>query len=234
LNFYLYQKLSKIIENYAINYHYRKKKSHRTINTILAGGHPFWKVQLDGRIEATAAASGNGQQIFIGTYSGTMYSLAASTGQELWKYSSKDMIKSTPLVFKSRVIFGGHDGLMNAVTLDKGQLIWQRSVGAPVLASPIGHSTNLICGTLKGRCLSLKQSDGLENWSVLLDSPVFSTPKPFINQIIVASVKGFVYSLSAHNGEVRWKVGLDSHVFSSVASSMIMDPMLAFVGTQGG
>jgi outer membrane protein assembly factor BamB len=102
------------------------------------------------------------------------------------------------------------------------------------LASPIGHSTNLICGTLKGRCLSLKQSDGLENWSVLLDSPVFSTPKPFINQIIVASVKGFVYSLSAYNGEVRWKVGLDSHVFSSVASSMIMDPMLAFVGTQGG
>ena len=60
-----------------------------------------------GRVEASCSVLPPvGEKIFVGSYDFHMYALSAVKGNILWKYKTNDIIKCTPSVTTSFLIFG--------------------------------------------------------------------------------------------------------------------------------
>lgn len=160
----------------------------------------------------------------VGCYDGNLYCYDPQSGAINWKFDSKAMIKSKPLVIGDTVIFGNYNHDNNLWCLqktDSGEIDvkWKKLVGSRsgIMSAPllIKDASVLIC-TLDGTCELVNAVDGEKIWGLKFESPVFSNPKkiPDMDQIIVAEVSGQVHCLD-FNGNSLWKFSANGHIFSS-------------------
>lgn len=155
-------------------------------------GNTLWEIQLDDRIESSPAVAAAGASpsspscvmpvevtsssssseeavVIVGTYSGSVYGIAAITGRVLYRFQAKDQVKSSPYISsfttssssssESRIRvqtkeicwIGSHDGNVYGLNAVTGQLLCyashyfvpQQSSGSSASTSnaqPVKHS----------------------------------------------------------------------------------------------
>ncbi len=97
---------------------------------------------------SSAAATAN--HIILGGRDKIVHCLDPKTGKELWSYSTRARIESSPLISGARIFIGSNDGRLYELDLVSGKNIWEFNAGAPLSASPAAAENSLVIGSQDG------------------------------------------------------------------------------------
>lgn len=183
----------------------------------LEDGLERWTIELPERIESSACCDPTGMRIFVGCYDAKLYCLDALNGQILWRFSTGDAIKSSPVCTGSSVIFGSHDRTLYSLSVVDGHLLWRRTISSGSLfASPAWDGKDcILSASLDGTCSALTVSSGQLLWTIRLKTPVFSSPVwcPGSDRCLLASVDGSLHC--CRSGEILWRFQAAGPIFST-------------------
>jgi outer membrane protein assembly factor BamB len=130
-------------------------------NQVMAASLPrrriLWRYEHPQRkfpFYATAAVA-NGL-VYAGGRDKIMHALDTKTGKEIWAFTTKARIDSSPVVTPDgRVFFGSNDGNLYAVDGKTGKETWKFTAGAPISASPAMVGNRIVIGSQDGRIYCL-------------------------------------------------------------------------------
>ena len=177
-----------------------------------------WTVSLGGHILYSAPASRDGV-VYVGTIDDgwpkncLVAAIREETGQVLWKYRTKNSVKSDIRILRDQIIVQDTEG--NVCCLDlSGKEIWTARVD---LLGP-NHSSNRIavdekyiyCGGQQ-HIYCLNASDGSQVWNRKL-SEGNTSPTGFVryeNMLLIGAQWDKLYALDAATGEVLWSNNSD-------------------------
>ncbi|HEY1757001.1 MAG TPA: PQQ-binding-like beta-propeller repeat protein [Bryobacteraceae bacterium] len=154
-----------------------------------------WAFAFPGDIISNAQATTFGDQVFVGSSSGMVYSLDANTGCVNWYFQADSWVRAAISTNGSAAYFG--DGVANvyAVNAKTGKLLWKvkadnypvaRVTGSPTLVPGIlyvpiasgeegaGAAPDYECCRFRGALVALRTSDGKQLWKTY----TIDVPKP--------------------------------------------------------
>lgn len=140
-------------------------------------------------------------------------------GEEIWNYSLRSPIYSSPSMDENRIIVNGLRGLI--VCLDRnGSVVWNIELDEDetLLSSPLmANGRVFITSTLtKGKIYCLNLDNGDKIWEKEVSSPIVSSPALYENKIFFAGTDGTIYAFS-WNGELLWSKKLEGAIYATPA-----------------
>ena len=72
----------------------------------------------------------------MGSCDGKVYALNATTGAQIWNYTTGDVVDSSPAVAGGVVFVGSDDGNVYALNATTGAQVWNYTTGSSVFSSP--------------------------------------------------------------------------------------------------
>jgi outer membrane protein assembly factor BamB len=187
------------------------------------GGH-VWRYTLDdgAGVEAAAALSRKGNELYVAGADGSIHALRASDGVRRWKETTNDAIRQQPVVSEDAVFVVNDTDRVFAYARKDGSLLWTHHQELPEGFSIAGRAgltlvgDRLITGFTDGTVMALHVSDGRVLWqldtSMDLDEPaeglpvfrdVDTTPLVIDDTVYVASFSGGLYLLDIRTGTVQ-------------------------------
>lgn len=189
-------------------------------------GTGIWRASVDtagfSGLPAIAALSGD-RSVIIGSSSGVLYSLNATTGRKNWQLEAGGAIVSAPKIAGGRAVFGAWDGFLYCVDLETGSVLWSHKMGrqvyyAPFL-SPEVHGGKVFAGTAYDThsggallaCYDLISGEPLwsQRWHSTLLAPSISRE----GELTVRGANGSIYAFSPEDGSPLWRMDAGSTLF---------------------
>ncbi len=88
--------------------------------------------------------------VIVGGRDKIVKALKRSDGKEVWTFTAKARVDSSPVVVEDRVYFGTDAGRLIAVELTTGKKVWQYEAGGAFAASPAVAEGRLVIGNTDG------------------------------------------------------------------------------------
>ncbi|MCU0917990.1 MAG: PQQ-binding-like beta-propeller repeat protein [Planctomycetes bacterium] len=109
-------------------YRHDAARSGATRAAVTAQVQVGWTASLGGPLTTPVAAAG---RVFVARSDiHTLYALEASSGKQLWEFTTGGRIDSPPTIHKGLVLLGSKDGRVYCLRSSDGQLVW-RFLAAP-------------------------------------------------------------------------------------------------------
>jgi outer membrane protein assembly factor BamB len=105
----------------------------------------LWSTSTGGAVDSSPTVV-NGV-VYVGSDSGSIYALNATTGQIVWQTNTGAPVNSSPTVVNGVVYVGSESGYLYALNATTGQIVWQTNTGAA------GSSPSLAVNSVVGRAL---------------------------------------------------------------------------------
>jgi outer membrane protein assembly factor BamB len=98
-----------------------------------------WKVQTGDVVYSSPCFSqaGLNQNVYIGSFDYNLYAINLINGGLSWKFPTRGLVKSSPLVYNGMVYIGSYDDNLYAVDSATGTLKWQFNVNGNIECSPV-------------------------------------------------------------------------------------------------
>lgn len=199
-----------------------------------------WEVKLEGRVECSAAITGDLCHVVVGCYKGKIYFLEYMTGNISWAFQTDGEVKMQPVLDKGRNLIwcGSHDHYLYALDYVEQCCRYKISCGGSIYGSPsINPACNVIyvastCGRILGISISAPQFEVI--WSYEAGTPIFgSLVMDLVNgNAICCLVDGHVLALNP-GGRVIWKVALGGPIFAGACISSAL-PSQALICSRNG
>lgn len=130
--------------------------------------------------------------VYFGSCDGYMRALDASTGKEVWNFSSA-YIPSSPVVYDGKVFFGAYDSNLHCLDALNGTPVWNTTMGDNIYSSPAVDGKNVVVGCNDGNLYCLDMNDGHIVWTLdLMPSNLESSPLISGNKTAVTYDQGLV------------------------------------------
>jgi eukaryotic-like serine/threonine-protein kinase len=97
----------------------------------------------------SSAALAN-DRVVLGGRDKIIHCLDRWTGKEVWSFTTRARVESSPLITENRVFIGSNDGLLYELDLISGKKTWDFTAGAPLSASPAAVQGSLVIGSQDG------------------------------------------------------------------------------------
>jgi outer membrane protein assembly factor BamB len=97
-----------------------------------------------------ASAAVIGDAVIFPSRSNAVFRVHRKTGREVWSFSTRGDVNSSPVINGQHVFFGSGDGNLYRVRLADGVKDWQFSAGAGISASPAIGQRRLVIGAEDG------------------------------------------------------------------------------------
>ena len=148
-----------------------------------------------------------------------------------WKYSTGDIIESSPAVVDGVAYVGGHAKRLHAIDMNTGKLKWQFNVGGWVRASPSIVDNVVYFGADDNKFYAVDADTGKKKWEFALgDGGEQSSPVIDDGVVYFGAFDGHVYAIDALTGAHVWKYDVGDGMLSSPA----ITSEALFIGTNGG
>jgi eukaryotic-like serine/threonine-protein kinase len=102
--------------------------------------------------------------VYIGSASGSLFAVDASTGEEVWRFQTRGAVRSTPLVANGMVYFGSWDGLVYTVDVATGEEVWRYNTGGAVQSSPTLGDGKIYISSRSAKMFALDAQTGKRQW----------------------------------------------------------------------
>ena len=89
-------------------------------------------------------------RLVLGGRDKIVHCLDTKSGEEIWSFTTRSRVESSPLITGNRVFIGSNDGNLYELNLTTGEKIWDFMAGAPLSASPAAAQENLVIGSQDG------------------------------------------------------------------------------------
>jgi outer membrane protein assembly factor BamB len=155
-------------------------------------------------------------KVYVGSYDKRVYALNATTGSQVWNYTTGGGVTSSPAISEGTVYVGSDDGNVYALNATNGARIWNYTTGGGE-SSPAVAGGRVYVGSWDNQTYCLDTSTGTLVWNYTTGSYVFSSPAVVNGTVYIGSQDHNVYALDAANGALRWSYTTSSWVYSSPA-----------------
>lgn len=196
-------------------------------------GRLKWRLPITNGVEPSAALIKD--RLFVGASDGNFYSIAASTGQIQWSFSTKSENLSTPLLDEGIVYFLAGNNVFYALDAATGRQIWLYSRQDTSQFSIRGGSQAalkdgmLYVGFSDGSLVALNARTGASAWELQLNRnkkfrDVDATPVIDNNQLYIAGYDDKLYCVSLDKGEVLWRADGGGYSAVTLAGDKLFYP----------
>ncbi|RKY19979.1 MAG: hypothetical protein DRP62_08875, partial [Planctomycetota bacterium] len=168
--------------------------------------------------------------VYFGANDNRLYAVNATTGTEMWNYTTGDSVRSSPAVAGDMVIFGSDDGFIYALRTEDGSRVWRYQTSGAVSSSPAVWNGMVFVGSMDGTMYAVNLTTGAEIWKYATGDGIWSSPAVVNGSVIFGSFDGYLYALRADTGSPVWKI----HVGGVAQSSPAVGHRLITVGAAGG
>ncbi len=192
---------------------------------------PDWTFKTGGAIWSGAAT--DGQQVFIGSTDGNLYSLDSESGCQVWSFETGGPIFSSPLVNGKYIYTLSDNGFLYKLRKENAEPAWAFETGAAdwvrslpdddepgydtMGPAPVISGDKVFIGSPDGHIYAIDQFTGEENWRFRTDAPVLSTPAVENGILYIGSNDHHLYAIEAETGKLKWKFDTGQAVISSPA-----------------
>jgi outer membrane protein assembly factor BamB len=90
------------------------------------------------------------EAVIFGGRDKMVYALDPKDGHEVWTFSTKSRVDSSPVIVGSRVFVGSSDGRLYGLDRKTGKKVWEYETGGDFIASPAVASGRLVIGNTDG------------------------------------------------------------------------------------
>ena len=97
-----------------------------------------------------SSAAVTADRVVVGGRDKIVHCLSRSSGKELWSFTTRARVESSPLIAGNRVFVGSNDGVLYELDLITGKKRWDFTAGAPLSASPAAVPGFLVVGSQDG------------------------------------------------------------------------------------
>ena len=89
-------------------------------------------------------------KVIIGGRDRMVHAIDETTGKELWTFTTRARVDSSPATADGRVYVGSGDGRLYVLDLDSGEKLWEFDTAAPLSASPAIAEGKVVIGSQDG------------------------------------------------------------------------------------
>ena len=150
--------------------------------------------------------------VYIGSTDNRTYALNATTGKQIWNYTTDWKVFSSPAVANGIVYTGPEGNYIYALNATDGTLVWRHNTGSWLTAfsSPAVAEGVVYIGTYDG-LYALDATNGAYMWKYWLNDtttdtgdPIYSSPAVADGKVYFGAHDGKVYALDATTGTFIW------------------------------
>ena len=109
-----------------------------------------WVVRSPRNMPFRSSAALVDEAVIFGSRDKRVYALDPNDGHELWSFTTKSRVDSSPVIVGSRVFVGSSDGRLYALDVKTGKKVWEYEAGGDFIASPAVASGRLVIGNTDG------------------------------------------------------------------------------------
>jgi outer membrane protein assembly factor BamB len=166
--------------------------------------------------------------VYFGSANNNVYCFDATTGDQIWEFTTGDEVHSSPAVVGQYVYIGSNDGNVYCIDATTGVIVWEYATGGPVYSSPAVVAGEVYVGSRSDKlfCLDAISGDLIWEYSTLGD--VDSSPSVTGGKVYVGSGSHF-YCVSASDGVLVW----DEYIGPIGFSSPTVIQGSVFIGASG-
>ncbi|KAL5549640.1 hypothetical protein UlMin_004871 [Ulmus minor] len=210
--------------------------SHEFLCVNARSGSVQWRIQLEGRIECSAAILGDfsmvksqpvvdvqRQLIWCGSHDHNLYALDYINQCCVYKVPCGGSIFGSPAIdeVNNKLYVASTSGRMTAISLKAlpFDILWVNELEVPVFGSLAVCSLtgNIICCLVDGHVLAL-DSRGSTIWKYKISGPLFAgacicSALPF--QVLICSRDGSIYSFETEKGYILWEYNVGDPITAS-------------------
>ena len=114
---------------------YVTSMDHFLYSVNAADGSQAWATDLGGPMVAAPMLSKDGI-LYVGTLANKVAAVEASSGKELWSYTTEGHVWAMPVINQNMVYVGDASSKIYAINAREGTLAWQTDAPGQVLAAP--------------------------------------------------------------------------------------------------
>jgi outer membrane protein assembly factor BamB len=212
---------------------------HGTVYEVFLNRRPCNKKKpADGLVVAVAAGSGKlrwqrrigasetspllrGNHLYVGDWTGRVYSLDARTGAVEWTRKLRGAIKAAIASSGKRLFVGSYDGHVYALAARNGRILWRARGDRRLFGHGRFYSTPAVAygrvyiGSTDGKVYSFGATSGRRIWSRSTHGYVYGSPAVFDRRIYVGSYDKWFYCLDAVTGDLVWRFRANDHISGS-------------------
>ncbi|WVZ82903.1 hypothetical protein U9M48_030110 [Paspalum notatum var. saurae] len=185
-----------------------------------------WSVKLDGRVECSAAITGDFLEVVVGCYKGKIYFLDMSTGKLSWTFQTEGEVKMQPVVDRMRNLIwcGSYDHYLYALNYKDHCCTYKISCGGSIYGSPaIDMAQNIIyVASTSGlvTAVSFEEPSFRMVWQYEAGAPIFGSLAidHQSGKVICCLVNGLAIALNSQ-GTVIWKATVGGPIFAGACLS---------------
>jgi outer membrane protein assembly factor BamB len=187
------------------------QKGDGELVAVAAGRAPIarWTKHL-GPTETSPLIVGN--QIYVGDYHGTVYSVRSVDGATTWTFQAGGAVKGAIAYDRGSIFFGDYDGRLYALRASDGKLVWRSESNrdwfgghGTFYSTPSVAYSRVYLGSTDGHVYSFGERSGKLRWSYKTGGFVYGSPAVWHGRIFVGSYDHTFYALDAATGAVLWE-----------------------------
>jgi outer membrane protein assembly factor BamB len=186
-----------------------------------------WSYETNGPITSSPAVGPDGA-ILVGSHDGDLH-VVTREGKPMWRFTTGDLIFSSPAVFRGVAYIGSDDDHLYALDLGARRAVWKFQVGSCPRATGVGPDAsrcdadagptvgpNGIIYT-GGDAIYAINPDGTLRWRFATGGHVSSAPALLPDGTVIAGCQDNVVYAIAPNGAKRWDFRAGNDVESAPA-----------------
>ncbi|CAM0912418.1 unnamed protein product [Alopecurus aequalis] len=203
-------------------------------------GSVSWSVKLEGRVECSAAITGDFSEVVVGCYKGKIYFHDISTGKLSWTVQTDGEVKMQPVVDSTRNLIwcGSYDHHLYALNYKDRYCAYKVPCGGSIYGSPavdMAHSTIYVaCTSGLVTAISLEAPSFRIVWQHEAGAPIFSSLAidHESGNVVCCLVNGLVIALNSH-GTVVWKATVGGPIFAGACVSSALPSQVLIPSRDG-
>jgi len=199
-------------------------------NVNMTGFGKIWDYTTGGNVDSSPAIA-NGI-LYIGSDDNRIYALDASTGVQIWNFTTGDKIGwSSPAVADGIVYIGSNDKKLYALNASTGAHLWNYTTGDVISSSPTVANGILYIGSNDKNLSALDAANGSLIWRYIFTDIIEVSSVAVSGGIVYIGLDDKnLYALNASTGVRLWNYTADDLIWSSpaVANGVV------YVGSSAG
>ncbi|MDP9357063.1 MAG: PQQ-binding-like beta-propeller repeat protein [Chloroflexota bacterium] len=175
----------------------------------------LWRADTAGEIYSSPAVAGG--MVYLGSKSGFLHALDATTGAERWRFDLGDyIVRASPAVANDTVYITSGFSLF-AIDAKTGKERWRVPIRFAGQSSPAVIDGVVFVSSHEGLLYAVDAATGIQRWQYQTDSLVFSSPAVAEGSVFFGGVNGDLYALDVTTGRPRWRFATGGDVYASPA-----------------